>query len=649
MKTITFYVFSIFILLSSLSATVYANSWLQQRWQFKEAHHALSQNDLENFTRLAADLQKDYPISHYLHYLRIKSNLSEENNATIQAFIKQNKASPIAQILQRAWLAKLAKQQDWEAFLVAYTPQKSTVLRCHYLQARLKIEEQLANSLIKEAKDLWVVGESQPKACDPAFKYLYKQKLITNKLRWQRTRLAMQNGNMGLARYLAKGLPKVDRKLVALWQSMHNNPASALKKFKHPNTSIAQEILLYGIRRLARKNASSAHKHLENYRKKYSFKRSASAELFRYIALQAARQNRPEAALWLGKVQNNLINDRVTQTRLQIVLAQQDWQAMLKLVQSLPTDLQKKSKFQYWRARALEQTMQTDIAEKLLQGIFQDRDYYSFLASDRIGKPYYIHSKPLKITKRQKNKLLNKYAGLVRARELYNVGLPTMARREWYAVLPTLTNTELKIAASLAFQWGWHDRAIATVAQAKDYGDLELRFPLPFYDNVISFAQANQLDFAYVYAVMRQESLFQIDAKSPVGALGLMQLMPATAKKVAKRQNIRIKSIYDILTPSTNIELGTSYLRQMLDRFDGNHLLATAAYNAGPSRAKQWAKRYSCLPADVWIELIPFTETRKYVQRVLSYTPIFEARMVGHKQIKPMLLDTIEADGCSDE
>jgi len=645
MKTTILNAFGILVLLSS--GLVHANNQLQQRWQFKDAHQALSHKDLKTFEQASAKLQ-DYPIAHYLRYLYLKSHFDLEGAETIQAFLERHKDSPIAQLLRRAWLKYLAKESNWKTFLTAYTPQQNTVLQCHYVQAHIHTQRQLKGGLLKQAKKLWLVGKSQPKACDPVFDYLYDNDIITNKLRWQRTRLAMQNGNLGLAHFIAKGLPELDQQLIAGWQSIHKNPAYALKKFKYPDSPIAREILLYGIRRLARSDASSAHKHWENYRKDYAFKKSASAELFRYIALKAANQEVPEAALWLGKVSKNLVNDKVNQARLQIVLMKLDWQAVIKLIQSLPTDSQKESKFQYWQARALEESTQTDEAEKLFQNIFKNRDYYAFLASERLGKPYYIHSQPLKISDKRKEQLLKKNAGLKRAHELYNVGLPTPARREWHKVLPTLTNDELKTAAALAFEWGWHDRAIVTIAKAKDYDDLELRFPLPFYDTVVYSAQAEQLEFAYVYAVIRQESIFQIDAQSPAGALGLMQLMPATAKEIAKQQDINIKSIYDILDPDTNIKLGTSFLRKMLDRFNGNHLLATAAYNAGPTRAKRWAKKYNCLPPDVWVEMIPFNETRKYVQRVLSYTSIFESQMVGHKQVKPMLLDEIEMDDCSE-
>jgi soluble lytic murein transglycosylase len=182
----------------------------------------------------------------------------------------------------------------------------------------------------------------------------------------------------------------------------------------------------------------------------------------------------------------------------------------------------------------------------------------------------------------------------------------------------------------------------------KEDGDLSIGFPVPFYDTVLKHAQNQLIDFAYVYAIIRQESIFQTDARSKSGALGLMQLMPATAKEVAKKQKIRLKNLEDdLLVPDINIRLGTAYLRKMLNQFDDNPLLTTVAYNAGTSRAKRWKNKYGCLSSDIWVELIPFSQTRDYVKKVLSYTPIFEYQMVGHRQVKPMPIDVIQIEGCS--
>jgi soluble lytic murein transglycosylase len=643
MKRPIFYMLIMGVFLSSV-ANAQTKTLLQQRWQFKEAHQVLLKEDLNTFEQLLAQLQ-DYPIAHYLRYFYLESHL--ENAETIRAFLAQYKDTPIAQSLRQAWLTQLAKKGDWQTFIANYTPQKSTVLQCYHLQAHFNTQGELKGKLLNKAKDLWLVGISQPDECDPVFAILYDNEQITNEMRWQRIRLAMQKGNLKLARFIANGLPEADQDLVTLWQELHNNPATALNGFQLSDTPLAREMLLHGLRRLARKDAGSAYKYWKNCQTNYAFSKQENAELFHYIALKSVRQNHPEAARWLAEVDKDLVDERIIQTRLQMALAQQDWQAVTKLIQSLPAAQRDKLQFQYWQARALEQTGATKKAEKRFEALSQNRDYYGFLAADRLGKPYDFQSHPLNISKEEQNQLFEKQAGMLRARELYFIGLASLARAEWQAVLSSLSTSELKIAAALAHQWGWHDRAIIAIAKAKYYDDLKIRFPLPFYDTVLKHAEARQLDFAHIYAMIRQESAFQTDAISVAGALGLMQLMPETAKQVAKKQQVSIKTTEELFVPDINIDLGTAYLRDLLNKFNGNHLLATAGYNAGPSRAKQWAKKYGCLSPDIWIELIPFNETRKYVQRVLSYMPVFEYLMVGHSEVKPMPLDAILAEECS--
>ena len=334
-------------------------------------------------------------------------------------------------------------------------------------------------------------------------------------------------------------------------------------------------------------------KSLKEYKKRYTFNRSEKGEMLRYIALKGVSQNHPEAAHWLEKVDEEWRNDQVNQAKLKMALIAEDWKKVITLSQDLVVkDEENQYQWQYWWARALEQLEQTDEAEKRFRILSQYRDYYGFSAANRINKPYSFQQQPLNVSKRLIAKV-KKNAGLVRARELYFVGWPAFARSEWHKAQSTLNQNELKAAVAIAHEMGWHDQAIFTAHKAKVYNDLKIRFPLPFYDPVFTHAKAQQLDSAYIYAVIRQESAFQTDVRSGAGALGLMQLMPATAREVARKQKIRLKSTQKILVPDTNIQLGSAYLRQMLNRFDDNHLLATAAYNAGPTRAKRWSKPQS--------------------------------------------------------
>jgi soluble lytic murein transglycosylase len=213
---------------------------------------------------------------------------------------------------------------------------------------------------------------------------------------------------------------------------------------------------------------------------------------------------------------------------------------------------------------------------------------------------------------------------LLRARELYFLDRQVDARREWFQALRLLNTQQIKQAAVLASSWKWHDSAIKTVARTPHRSDYSLRFPMPFKRQVFNYADAKQLDPSVIYGVIRRESLFDPLAKSEVGALGLMQLMPSTARRVARSLGLKIPRQSDILEIDNNINFGTQYFRSVLNRFDNNVSLAAAAYNAGPRNVKNWLPRENDMPADLWVETVPFKETRNYVQAVLAYATVFD-------------------------
>jgi soluble lytic murein transglycosylase len=187
----------------------------------------------------------------------------------------------------------------------------------------------------------------------------------------------------------------------------------------------------------------------------------------------------------------------------------------------------------------------------------------------------------------------------------------------------------LQLAAVLAYRWQWYDRAIVTLAQSGHKDDLDLRFPFAYQEQVLSSAKRHQIDPAWVYGVVRQESAFMPDARSRAGAMGLMQLLPRTARITARLLRIPMRSKYELLEAEKNLHLGSGYLKRMLDENNGNQILATASYNAGPQRVKQWLPDTD-MPADLWVEMIPFSETRDYVRNVMAYTAIFDQRLDGN-------------------
>ena len=222
---------------------------------------------------------------------------------------------------------------------------------------------------------------------------------------------------------------------------------------------------------------------------------------------------------------------------------------------------------------------------------------------------------------------LSKTEQAQRARELFKLERIPEARREWHQLMYSLDEQNKLLASKLAQQWGWHDRAIFTMGRTEYRDDIVLRFPLPLLDKVTNWSEKNSIDPALTYAIIRRESAFMSDARSSRGALGLMQILPRTARSVAKNMKVRYRGKHSLLKTDTNIKLGTGYLQQMLQRHDSQAVLATAAYNAGPHRVKTWLPDYQPMDAIRWVETIPFRETREYVSNVLAYLIIYEYLM----------------------
>jgi len=619
------------------------NDWARQRVQFQEAKQALEQADLATLAQLKTELLS-YPIAYYLDYQQLIKNIATENPTVIAEFLDKFKTTAAAEKLRSKWLLQLALQKNWTAYLNAYTPQKDKILQCNQLIALLQTQKKLAPPSVDQAKELWASGIAL-KDCEPAFQYLQNNQLLNRDLTWQRIRVLMSKGQTKVVAEAAKVLPKSEQIWASRWQQMHANPAAQLKKPNYPREPLACEILLHGIKRLASKNAALAHEYLTKLATDHQCAADAQNDTLRTVALQAVEQKLSQAADWLLAIDSDKLDETARQIQLQVALSQQQWDLLAKFIQRWAAADQNTAQAQYWLGRALEQTDQLEKAKTLYAQAAQDRGFYGFLAADRLKQPYQFNVQAFPENSENKTKLLQ-IPAMIRAREFFLVELPDEARQEWRIATENLSPEQLRAAAQLASEWNWYSQAIATAGRAKSFDDIKLRFPTPFYDLILGQAQQRNLDSAWIYAVIRQESAFQVDARSTANALGLMQLLPTTAKELADKEKLTLAEEKDIFVPETNIRLGILYLRQLLDRFDDNYVLATAAYNAGASRVRNWMKTQGCVPMDVWIELIPFRETRKYVQTILSYTPIFEYQLTGNLRVQPMHVDELDSESC---
>ena len=589
---------------------------------------------------------RDYPLFPDLRAAYLRSQLDDPPDREIGEFLEMHPDLAASRSLRYRWAESLAERKRWQTFLEVYEAHYSeaddSALDCLALRARINLGR---SEVIKaEALELWLVGTNQPKECEPVFDYLAGAGYLTAKRYRQRFDLAIEARELGLARFLAGKLTPADRERLALWEAMQAQPGIEIEqgRDRYRNTSEDREILAYGFERLVRRDPLLAHRVWPQLESSYDFKRDFVERMPAAIALSAAREHRPEGRLWLGSLEPRLRDDSTEEWRARLAIRDSDWQEVLIALNNLSDAQAKREIWRYWEARALEATGQEHLAKQYYMALAEERDYYGFLASDRLGLPYDFKHQPAAPDELLIAQLAAQHK-LIRARELFLVGLQSRGRSEWEQALEWLTPQEKTQAAIMAHRWGWHSRAIATAARADLIDDLEIRYPIPYWRAFDSRSRQNRIPASWALGIARSESLFMADVRSRAGAVGLMQLMPATGRSTAEQAKIRYRGLSTLLVPETNIALGTHYLGAMLGRFVDNRVLATAAYNAGPHRVKGWLPKRGRIEADRWVDSIPFRETRHYVRRVLASEAVFYWRLTGGTQRLSSLMHPVHS------
>ena len=598
----------------------------KQRALFQQAEQAIRKGHLQTYKKLKTKL-KNYPLLPYLEYKYLNRQLSQQSASTIHAFVAKYGDTPLATRLLLRWLKTRARKGDWQGLVDNYFTNSNRRLNCQYAQALYKTGHDERAHVVTES--LWLTKHSLPKSCDQPIAQWRKAGKLSNEILWQRIKLAMQDGKIRLTRYLGKMLPKEERFWIGVWEKVRRNPDYLLEvstHFENQNREILRWIATYGLRRLASKDPVLAAEYREQLQQQFPFTRAEQAQIERRLVLNLVRKNTSEARSWLQKLKFSRMDENVISAYTLTSIRDQDWEAAMDWLNRLPAEQLQTDQWRYWRGRILESQGRLEESRSIYLLNANSRGYYSFLAADRIGNDYRFEHRPLEFS-HSELKHVKTDPGILRAGELYALKRVADARREWNHTIERMDKPQLLKAAKLAEQWGWHDRTISTLAQARYWDDLEMRFPLAYQKQILTQAKKQKINPAWAFAVIRQESAFTSDARSHAGALGLMQLLPRTAKRMARNLRIPIRSRQSILNSNTNIKLGVGYLRKVNDRYNGHPVLATAAYNAGGRNVKRWLPEQTTQPADIWIELVPFKETRNYMKRVLTYTAIYEQRL----------------------
>lgn len=617
---------SVLGLLFSYSAAMagYDQEQALNRTQFKAAERAYEHKQMARYRVLLAELE-DYPLQPYLIFNDLRKRIHKVKSREVADFIERWPDSVLADRLRRSWLDLLARHGQWKAYLKFDRPSTNVTRQCRSIWALHKSGH--TTKALSRVDSLWLSGKSQPKACDRVFKLWKDKGRLTSEKVWARIRLAMKKGNWRLAAYLKKSLNKRDRQWVDAWVQAYKRPDHVLRqKGLKKDTAMARQIIVYAVTRLGRRDTKKAVDVWEKAEKRYAFTDLDRGAVGRVMGVNFALDRDPEALKWFAHLPEQERDESALGWAVRVSMVLEDWQGALDWIERMPKSLRDEQRWRYWRGRVLEELGRTHEANKYFAGVSLNRSFYGFLAADRVGAKYEFEDEVLDVPESTRHYVEN-IPAVKRARELLALDRRTDARREWRTLHRTLDPPELRVAAKLAQEWGWHPRAILTVAKGKHFDDLKLRFPLAFEEPVTRYAEQRGLDPSWVFAVLRQESVFQPDVRSHAGAMGLMQLMPSTARAVAKKLKTRLRRTSELKKPELNIRFGTYYLNEVFGELDRNPMLATAAYNAGPHRVRRWLPEEGKIMApDLWAELIPFKETRTYVRRVMSYAVIYDQR-----------------------
>jgi soluble lytic murein transglycosylase len=564
-----------------------------------------------------------YPLYPYLQAERLKARLDDADAAKeIEAFLESHGEDPVARSLRRSWLMSLSERKAWAPYLAAYRPDvdDTAAARCNALAARVALGR--TDGLEQAIVSAYLSPKSVPDACDPAFDWLRQRGTLTPELIERRARLALSEGEAGLARYLARSLPDARAEPINQWAMLIGRPRAAIESLiAAPGQAVESAALLDGWTRFARSDPDAA---ADRYAALVEARRLDPAEASRYalaLALALSWRRDDRALEYFDRVQPADFDERGFEWHARAALWAGDWKRAARVVAAMPESLATQNRWRYWAARTAEQLGDDSAARAAYAAVIPTDNWYAALSAARLGQPF---APTVELVPHDEATIeaLAARPGFVRTHELILCDLDAEANREWLAALEPLAPAERAQAVRLASGWGWHLQAIAAAAREGIFDDYELLYPRPYDAEVRRAAQSTKLPEPLIYAIIRQESLYRADAASSAGALGLMQLLPGTARVTARKNGLPVPSRSELLIPSVNVPLGSAFLRSLVDRAAGQLPLAIAGYNAGPAAARRWLDEQP-VETDVWVENIPYNETRTYVQRVAWHSLVF--------------------------
>lgn len=566
----------------------------------------------------------DYPLLPYIQYAQATQQLNTKTLADVEALLTDLQGTPLYQRFLNVWSVHLSEQARWQDFFNYFARVRSPGAQLQCLSARGELALHNTEKAYAEGLRLWLTGNSQHGACDPLFNQLIQAGRIDSDAGLNRVLLALEAGNLSIARYAERFVtdPAAQQQLSLIWQ-IYNQPESlaADPNLLNSQTPDAHRLARLAIQRLASDNLRLALLTLSEQAQRLNIPQDLQAPLVSRYGVLYAKRFQSDAEAVLAKVDPEYHYSELTEWRIRLALTEQDWSSTRELISRLPSEVRQQGRWLYWALVADLQQGNTPDAQRLEQ-LTAERSYYGFKAAELTRRPFALNNKPAEFSQGQLQQIAQ-LAPMQRIHEFYRLGQTREANQEWNLMTTTLSPDQIHAAAHAIKNWGWYFQGIRGAIASDQWDDLTLRFPAPYRDLFDKASKEFDIEPSWALAVTRQESAFLEVARSGAGARGLMQLMPATARETARRADIPLIDLDRLNDADINVRLGSAYLAQMQSQFSGNRVHATAAYNAGPGRVRQWLSARGHLPLDIWIETIPFDETRSYVLNVLAFGVIY--------------------------
>jgi soluble lytic murein transglycosylase len=604
------------------------------------AYDAYRAGDALKLERYASKLE-GHPLDPWIDYWSLAMRLEDAPSAQVQAFLDSHANTYVAELLRVDWLKVLGKRGEWQEFerQLGLYPRDDLELRCYatLMEASRGKEITLADTMW-----MWLEPHELPDGCGELAQFLLDDERITVTDVWRRVRLLFERGQITAAKSTLEYLEKRDAPDERMLAEAARQPKRLLERLpRNLERRPVREVVVLALVRYARVEPDAAAKLLEG-KLAAKLPEADVRYLWAYIGYEAAREQQPDALKWYARAGKEPLDEELLAWKTRALRAG-NWPLVRDTIDLMPALERHESTWTYWYGRALAALGNENGARGYFLRIAGQTDFYGLLASEELGQVVTPPENAYLPTEAEVD-AARQNPGLARALELIRLGMRTEGVREWLFTVRYFDDAKLLGAAELARRAEIWDRSIMSADRTVRTHNFALRYPLPYRDVFTEYAKTYGLDVAWVLGLVRQESRFVSDARSNAGAEGLMQVMPRTARFVARKIGLRNYKGTEI---ETNVTLGTGYMRLVLDQL-GHPVLASAAYNAGPSRARRWRDVSRPLEGAIYIETIPFPETRDYVKKVMANS-VFYAAMI-EKQVTPLKarLGTIPPRGAAE-